>query len=76
MANEAKKLKGKKLDKEIERLFYVYGRGVQFNIFNLSKITRDVMAAYNAGGDMDEAMKVAVAKYRDKDTGAVLTVEG
>jgi hypothetical protein len=58
------KLKGKKLDNEINRLFRIHGDRVEFNIFDLSKVTKDVAAAYAAGGDMEEAMKKAVAKYR------------
>jgi len=58
------KLKGKKLDAAVSQLFTVYGANVQFNIMDLGKIMRDVVAAHEAGADMAGAMQAAVAKYR------------
>jgi hypothetical protein len=58
------KLKGKKLQAEINRLFKLHGNNVQFNIHDLGKISRCVELANDAGLDLDEAMRAAVAKYR------------
>lgn len=58
------KLKGKKLDAEINRLYGIHAHGVQVNIMDLSKIANAAKAAYEAGEDMEAALKVAIAKYR------------
>ncbi len=63
-AKEPAKLKGKKLDAAINTAFKTHGDRVEFNIMDLSKMSNEVKAAYEAGGDIDEAMKKAVAKYR------------
>ena len=54
----------KRLDKEVEQAFYRHGSNIQFNVMDLSKVSGDTKTAVLAGGDIDEAMKVAVAKYR------------
>jgi hypothetical protein len=64
LAKAPAKLKGKKLDKEINRLFRIHGDRVEFDIFDLGKLSNDVKKAYEAGEDMEAAMKKAVAKYR------------
>jgi len=63
-AKEPAKLKGKKLDDAVNKAFYKHGDSVQFDIMDLGKLSNDVKKAYEAGEDMDEAMKKAVAKYR------------
>jgi len=58
------KLKGKKLDAEINRLYGIHGDRVQVNIMDLGKISNAAKSAYEAGEDMEAALKVAIAKYR------------
>ena len=58
------KLKGKKLDAEINRLYGIHGDRVLVNIMDLGKISNAAKAAYEAGEDMEAAIKVAIAKYR------------
>jgi predicted DNA-binding ArsR family transcriptional regulator len=59
-----KKLKGKALDKEIEKIYYKVGDRVQINIMDIGKIFAAGRAAYEAGTDMEAAIKAAVEKYR------------
>ena len=54
----------KKLDKEIERAYYQHGQGVAINIMDIGKVFADCRAAVLAGGSLDEAVKTAIAKYR------------
>jgi hypothetical protein len=58
------KRQSKQLDNEIERAYYRQGSGVQINIMNISKIFADCRAAVIDGGDLDEAIGTAIAKYR------------
>ncbi len=59
-----KPLTKKQLEKLIEQSYYRHGSGVQINIIDISKIYKDVTAAYNAGRSVDEGMIDAIAKYR------------
>lgn len=61
------KRQSNKLDKEVEKAFYRHGNRVQFKIMDLSKISRETRDAVIGGGDIDDAMKAAVAKYRQCD---------
>lgn len=53
------------IEKEVERLFYQFGNGVQINILNLGKITQAGVDAYLAGGNLQEAVIEAIAKYKE-----------
>lgn len=53
-----KKLKGKALDREIERVYKQYGQGVQIGIMDIPKIFRAGREAYETGGA--EALAVAI----------------
>ena len=55
----------KKLEKEIERLYYKNGDGVQINIMNIGKVFSDCTEAYNRGEDLETAVLAAIAKYRE-----------
>jgi hypothetical protein len=65
------KLKGKKLDKAIEKAYYHHGSGIQIDMMSIPKIFREGVKAYQdaatveeAEKALDEAMKAAVVKYR------------
>ncbi len=58
-----KRLKGKSLDREIERLYYEVGQNVQVNIMDIEKIFKAGRNAYETGADMRTAVKAAVQKY-------------
>ena len=58
------RLTGKKLEKAIDKEFYAQADGVQFNIMDLGKLSKEVAAAYEGGGELADAMKAAVAKFR------------
>lgn len=66
-AKEPAKLKGKKLDALIQKLYSKHGNGVQVNIFNLSKISNAGRAAYETGGEeaADKAIAAAIEQYRE-----------
>jgi hypothetical protein len=49
---------------EIERAYYRHGNGVQINIMDITNIYKDCRTALAAGTVLDDAMKTAVAKYR------------
>ena len=61
-----KKLKGKKLDALIQRLYSKHGNEVQVGIFDLGKISKAAEDAYATGGEeaADKAMAAAIKKYR------------
>jgi len=70
-AKATPKLKGKKLDKEVNACFYRFSSNIEFDIFDLNKIAKMAQDAYEAASTheegitaMDEAMQKAVAKYR------------
>lgn len=54
----------KKLDKEIEQAWYRLASGVQVNIMDIPKITREVKDAVLAGASVDDATIAAREKYR------------
>lgn len=67
----APKLKGKKLDDAISKAYYRNGQGVQVNIMDIGKIYDAGKKAYEAADTveaadaaLEEAMKAAIAKYR------------
>lgn len=62
--DEAAKLKGKKLDAEINRLFKAHGQNIQFNIMDLGKIRKAGVAAAEAGEDIEAAVVAAIKQYR------------
>ena len=61
-----KKPKKPSLDDLIEQAYCRLNRieSIQVNIMDIPKIYADCTEAVKAGTDLDEAMKVAVAKYR------------
>lgn len=59
-----KMLKGKALDKEIERVYYKHGNGVQINIMDIGKIFREVRAAYEKGEDYEASVQACIKKFR------------
>ncbi len=67
----APKLKGKKLDDAISKAYYRNGNGVQVNIMDIGKIYDAGKKAYEAADTveaadaaLEEAMKAAIAKFR------------
>ena len=65
------KLKGKKLDDAISKAYYRNGNNVQVNMMDIGKIYDAGKKAYEAADTveaadaaLDEAMKAAIAKYR------------
>ena len=44
--------------------FKRFGNGIEFDIFDISNITGAGIEAFNAGGNVDEAIKAAIEKYR------------
>lgn len=54
----------KALDKAVSECYKKHANDVQFDIFDLSKISNEVKAAVKNNEDMDTAMQAAVAKYR------------
>ena len=66
-AKEPAKLKGKKLDALIQKLYSKHGNGVQVKLFNLSKISNAGRAAYETGGEVaaDKAIAAAIEQYRE-----------
>lgn len=70
-AKATPKLKGKKLDNEVNACFKRYSNNIQFNIMDLSKLSKAAIDAYEAAPTheegitaMDDAMQKAIAKYR------------
>jgi hypothetical protein len=59
-----KPLKGKALDREINRLFKLHGSNIEFDIFDLGKISNAGKKAADTGGDIEQAVKDAIAQYR------------
>lgn len=53
-----------RLDRLVDQAFCIHGNRVQFNIMDLGKIHAETLAAVVGGGDVNEAMIAAVAKYR------------
>jgi hypothetical protein len=59
-----KKLTKKQVENLIDSIFYKHSSGIQFDIFDLSKISKELTKAYEAGLNLDETMINLVAKYR------------
>jgi hypothetical protein len=59
MTKEAKRIQA-----EADRAFKVHGDRIQFNIFDLSKISKAGIAAGEKGESIEEAVKLAIAQYR------------
>ncbi len=59
-----KKLKGKALDKEIERVYYKLGHGVQINIMDIGKVFKMGQAGYEKDGDIEAALTAAIKQFR------------
>jgi hypothetical protein len=54
----------KALETAFTAAFKVHGNCVEFNVFDLGKIHNESLDAARNGGSMEEAVKAAVAKYR------------
>jgi len=59
----------KKVNNQVEAMFYKLGNGIQFNIFDLCKLDKDakkiLLAVGDAGlEDAEMAMIEAIAQYR------------
>ncbi len=70
-AKATPKLKGKKLETEVNACFKRFSNNIQFDIMDLSKLSKAAMDAYLAASTheegitaMDDAMQKAIAKYR------------
>lgn len=53
------------LDKQIEAEYYKQGSGVQIPLLSIRDIFKECRAAVLAGGNLEEAVKTAIAKYRE-----------
>jgi len=67
--DEAAKLKGKKLDAEINRLFKQHGNNIQFHIMDLGKIHKAGADAAASGEDIEAAVVAAINKYKLSEGG-------
>lgn len=54
----------KKIKKAVEDAFRIHGNRIQFNMMDLSKIFKAGEDAGIAGGDIVQAVKDAIQKYR------------
>ena len=65
-AKKPAKLKGKKLEAFIDKLYYKHGNRVQVDIFDLGKISQAGKDAYETGGEeaANKAVADAIQKYR------------
>jgi len=59
-----KKLKGKALDKEIEKSYYKLGHGVQIDIMDISKVFKMGQASYEKDGDIEAGLAAAIKQFR------------
>lgn len=63
----ARKTKAEKaLEARIEAAFQKYGSNRQFNVFNLSKITKAGEDAASRGEDVEAAVSAACDQYEEK----------
>jgi len=51
-------------DRKIEQSYYAHGQGVQINVLDIPKIFQRGHAALDAGADLEEAIKAAIAEFR------------
>jgi predicted phosphohydrolase len=61
-----KKMTKKQKEAAVEAAFYRHGHGVQIPIMSLSKVSAAAVAAWDAGEDLDVAMKNAIELHRVK----------
>ena len=54
----------RKVDNEIERVYYLHGSGVQVSVLDIPKIFTAGREAAAAGVSIEAAVKDAIAKYR------------
>jgi hypothetical protein len=54
-----------KIDREIERCFYLHGRNVQISVLKIGTIYEAGRAAALAGGDLEAAVIAAIALVRE-----------
>lgn len=52
------------IDREIERIYYRVGQGVQIGVLDIGKVYDAGRAAALAGGNLEAAIVAAVALYR------------
>jgi hypothetical protein len=58
--------KNKKLDKEIERLYYQHCTGTAINIMNIGKLYNDCRTAHANGQDLEQAVIDAIKRYAEQ----------
>ena len=64
MAQKAPKpLKGKALDREIERLYGQIAQGRQINVLKIGSLFRSAADAYGRGVELEQAVKDAIGTY-------------
>jgi hypothetical protein len=54
----------KALEREYDSTYSRLGHGVQVNIMDLGKMRDEALAAVKGGATMEDAVKAAIAKYR------------
>ncbi len=54
----------KALEREYDRLFRLHGNCIQFDIMDLGKMHAETLSAARNGGNMEDAIKEVIAKYR------------
>lgn len=54
----------KRIEKEVEAAFKLHGNCIQFNIFDLGKISKAGREAGKVGGNIEDAVKAAIQVYR------------
>lgn len=54
----------KQFDNAYDQAFKRLANGVQFDIMDLGKMRDETLAAFTSGKTLDDALKEAIAKYR------------
>lgn len=55
------------IDREIERIYYRVGRGVQINVMDIGKVFDAGRTAALSGGDVEQAIVAAVNALRQNE---------
>jgi len=73
-AKAHKPLTGKRLDREIERLYYQHAQGRQINVMKIGSLFAGVRGAVEKGADLETAVKVAIDLFCEpKAEGGLIT---
>jgi hypothetical protein len=51
-------------DKEIEKIYYKLGHGVQIDIMDIGKVFKMGQAAYEKDGDIESGLAAAIKHFR------------